>query len=64
MTTNIYITLHNNQFVLLSSIWHSTILVLYLYNINYRKPITILKYIQTGSLYGTLYVIFQYDSEM
>ena len=39
------------QFVKMSSKWHATILVLY--NINYRKPITILKYIQTENLYGT-----------
>ena len=39
------------QFVKMSSKWDATILVLY--NINYRKPITIFKYIQTGNFYGT-----------
>ena len=48
-----------NQCVLLFSKWHATILVLY--NINYGKPLSILEYIHTGSLYGTLYVFYQCD---
>ena len=48
-------------FSIIRECWYATILVLY--NINYRKPITILKYIQTGNLYVTKHIIFQCDSE-